>query len=133
MAIAIGKSANTHKEELIKEILLIKETKVYNMKDMRKIHRVFGHPLADKLELLMKDSGIIDNTTLSMMRKVTEKCNICNKKKKKASHPKTPLPKAREFNECLVIDLKPVKTLTNTTTASQIVYMVDEFFSIHKS
>ena len=63
-----------------------------------------------------------------MMRKVQAKCKVCEKYRRRASKPKVSLPKARETNEVVSIDLKPVASITKKEHDQRhIVYMVCEF------
>ena len=96
------------------------------MKDLKKIHRVFGHPRADKLDSPMKDSGQEDPAISRMLHQIQDTCRICLKYKKKKPKPKVGLPKAREVNEVVSVDLKPVESIRNKCDDRQIVYMVDK-------
>ena len=53
---------------------------------------------------------------------------MCRKYRKKASKPKVGLPKSREVNETVSVDLKPVASLIQSENDRRyVVYMVDEF------
>ena len=54
-------------------------------------------------------------------------CSVCRKHKRNTSKPNLGLPKAREVNETVCIDLKPVATLLSREDRRQVVYMVDSF------
>ena len=128
LTINLAKTIADNADVFLKEVLLIKKEKKYKMKELKLIHCIFGHPSADKMEALLKDAGHDDKTILIMMRKIQNNCKVCNKHKKKASKPKVGLPKAREINETISVDLKPVSYLINDVKDNrQIVYMVDEF------
>ena len=76
----------------------------------------------------MIDSGIDDDKLKKRLEKIYKSCRICHRFGRKAGKPKVGLPKAREFNETIALDLKPVSSLLNNTNDKrQIVYMVDEF------
>ena len=127
LVLNVGKTIFHNKEELVNEILFIKKKKDYKMVNLKKLHRVFGHPCHQKMEQLMKDSGESDSVIIKMMKKIQEKCSVCAKYKRKPSKPKVAFAKAREVNETVSIDLKPVSSLLGTKDDRQIVYMMDEF------
>ena len=128
LTVNVGKTVVNNKEEMIKEILIIKKSREYSMMKLKKLHRVFGHPCQEKMELLMKDAGEMDSKIMRMLRRIQETCRVCLKFKRKASHPKVGLAKAREVNETVSIDLKPVSSLTGEQNdRRQIVYIMDEF------
>ena len=64
------------------------------MKDLKKIHRIFGHPSIEKMETILKDAGE-SGIVLKFLRKIQENCRVCKKYKRKASKPKVGLTKAR--------------------------------------
>ena len=104
------------------------QRKKYDMKSLKKLHRVFGHPSHEKLEILLKDAGEKDPIMLKMLKRIHTCCSICSKYKRKMSKPKVALPKAREINETVSLDLKAVSSITgNKADQRQIVYCVDEF------
>ena len=80
------------------------------------------------MKQLLKDSGESDNVILKMLKRIQESCRVCQKYKRKASKPQVGLPKSREVNETVSIDLKPVSSLTeNKQDNRQLVYLMDEF------
>ena len=128
LVINLAKDLDSNKEEAIQELFLMKQTKQYNMKDLKKLHRVFGHPTEDKLKKLMDDAGIEDPTISRILKKIHETCRICQKYRKKQSKPKTALPKARFLNEAVSLDLKPLSSLLEDPHDKRhIVYIMDEF------
>ena len=127
LVVKLGKNIKEDTEEAVKEVLLLKKEQEYNIKNLKRIHRVFGHPGADKLDSLMKDAGQADATISRILHKIQDSCRICRKYKKKKPKPKVGLPKAREVNEVVSVDLKPVESITKKSDDRQIVYMVDEF------
>ena len=127
LSVNVGKTIENNREEVVHEILLIKKKKEYSMMKLKKLHRIFGHPCHEKMELLMKDSGECDKIILKMLKKIQEKCRVCLKFKRKASKPKVGFAKAREVNETVSVDLKPVSSLTgDQKDGRQIVYIIDE-------
>ena len=125
----MAKNVKNDCEELIHSILLVKKDGKIRMKEIRKIHRIFGHPTADKLRQLLKDAGKADPVVVKILQKIQDTCKICKKHKKRSSRPKVGLPKSREVNETVCVDLKPVSSILKEDSRKQIVYMVDSFSS----
>ena len=71
-----------------------------------KLHRQFAHPASRKLIKLLKDGGVNEPEFHDLIEKVTDRCDICNKYKKKALTPAVCFPRATEFNEHIAVDLK---------------------------
>ena len=65
----LSKDLYKDKDEAIQKLFLMKKEKTYNMKELKKLHRVFGHPTEEKLNKLMKDSGI-DDPNISRILKI---------------------------------------------------------------
>ena len=123
----MGKNIKDNEEELVKAIHLVRIKKKYSMRDLKKIHRVFGHPTTEKIAKLIKDAGEDDPVVIKILRKIHDRCSVCRKHQKNPSKPKVGLPKAREVNEIVCIDLKPVATLINKDDRRHVVYFVDSF------
>ena len=129
---SVAKNIKDDKEEMIKELFLIKgksgQEKRYQLKELKRIHRVYGHPSMDKLKTLMKDSRIEDPELVKKLKKIQGEFNICNKYRKRESKLRTSFPKARNINEVLSVDLKPVSNLVhNQNDKRKILYMMNEF------
>ena len=112
LTLKMAKTLPEDSAEFLHEVFLIQKKKSYKMKELKKLHRVFGHPSIEKMEALLKDAGE-NEVVLKIMRKIHENCRVCKKHRKKASKLKVGLPKAREVNETVSVDLKPVATLIN--------------------
>ena len=100
------------KDEVIKQVLIVIDSEDYKMKDIKKLHRVFGHPTSEKLLTLLKDAGIDDEKVSEILKMIDHSCRICKRFWKKMTRPKTSFPKARFLNETVSIDLKPASSLT---------------------
>ena len=127
LAIGLGKEVEKHSDEVIQAVMMMKKEKFYSMKKMKKIHRIFGHPGKDKLSSLLADAGHLDGAVSKLLKKIQDSCSICKRYKRKASKPKVGLPKSREVNHIVSVDLKPVKEFMGVDDNRHIVYMVDEF------
>ena len=84
---------------------------------------MWGHPSIEKMEALLKDAGE-NEVVLKIMRRIHENCCVCKKHRKKASKPKVGLPKAREVNETVSVDLKPVATLINAENDPRMIVYI---------
>ena len=73
LTLNMARTLPENSEEFLKEIFLIKKKKSYRMKELKKVHRVFGHPSIEKMESLLKDAGE-DEIVLKIMRKIQENC-----------------------------------------------------------
>ena len=128
--IPVGKSLHSDEDkiEIVKKIFHIAKTKQFQTRELRKLHRSFGHPAPDKLNQVIKDAGEMDSGVMKKIKKIYKECKVCLKFQRKASRPKVGMPKAREINEVVSVDLKPVASLLGEPKDErQIVYLVDEF------
>ena len=71
-----------------------------------KLHRQFGHPTADKLISLIKNSGCNNEMLKNAIIDVTKSCVTCCKFRKPVPRPVVSLPMASQFNETISMDLK---------------------------
>ena len=125
LAISLGKDVESNSDEVIQAVMMMKKDKMYSMKKLKKIHRIFGHPGKDKLSSLLEDAGHLDAPVSKMLKTIQKSCAICKRYKRKASKPKVGLPKSREVNQIISVDLKPVKEILKVDDNRHIVYMVD--------
>ena len=124
----LGKDLKNDKEEAIQQLFLMKKEKKYGMKEVKKLHRIFGHPTEEKMKRLMNDAGLDDPNISRILKKIHENCRICTKYRKKESRPRTAFPKSRSLNEAVSLDLKPLSSLLEDPNDKRhIVYMMDEF------
>ena len=124
LTINVAKTLPENKEEFLREIFLIKKKKKnhsFKMAELKKVHHVFGHPSREIMELILKDAGE-DAVVHSLMKKIQENCRVCKKFKRRASKPKVGLPKAREVNETVSVDLKPVSFLIMVQSSRRIIW-----------
>ena len=96
-----------------------KEDKI---KRVEKVHNVMCHPRMDILIEFFQNSSEDDEETIEAIKTVSTNCEVCKKFKRTPSRPKVGLPMAKEFNECVSIDLKGPMT-----NKSYILYLVDCF------
>ena len=95
LTISVAKTVHENKAEFINEVFLIKEDKRFDMKSLKKLHSIFGHPSPEKLVILLKDSGERSPVVMKLLRRIQSCCKICSKYKCRLTKPKVALPKAR--------------------------------------
>ena len=76
------------------------------MQAAKKLHKQFSHVAYRRLQKLVIDGGTNDKDLLKMLKTVEQNCETCAKFKKPPSKPIVTLPRAREFNESVAMDLK---------------------------
>ena len=81
-------------------------------KQLRQLHRQFGHPSEKKWELFMKlcRDGVWTKKKKQIMGEIYEKCETCKVFKKTPPKPVVKLPITCEFNKIVTLDLKEKKT-----------------------
>ena len=99
-------------------------------KEILKLHRYFAHRSGSKLwENLFQPAGKFKgkkNYVLNFL----DQCEICKKHKRSPSKPKVGLPKAKDVNEVVSIDLKILKKSGKKEIG--ILYLHDEFSKLIK-
>ena len=89
-----------------------------------KLHKQFGHPV-DSIQLhLLRDANIIDKELNAQTYSVTDSCDTCDRYRKVPSRLVVSLPLAKEFNDCLTIDLKCLNIQNRQYT---VLHMTDVF------
>ena len=72
-----------------------------------KLHKQFSHPSEDKLIKLVNSAGYANDLELKeAIRNVSATCKICEIYKHPSPRPVVGMPMARQFNECVAMDLK---------------------------
>ena len=79
-------------------------------KNISKIHKVLAHPKPDILKYFFRNSSENDQETLKIIDEVLDKYEVCKKFQKSPSRPKVSLPVSNDFNECVALDLKEMRT-----------------------
>ena len=79
-----------------------------NAEKIKKLHKQFCHPSADKLYKLIKDSGVEDSDIRKLIKMITENCSTCKKFRKTPSRPIVGFPTASMFNQMVAVDLKAI-------------------------
>ena len=100
------------------------------VKEILKLHRYFAHRCGNKLwENLLQPAGRFKGKK-RLILEFLEKCDVCRKFKKTPPRPKVGLPKAKDVNDIVSIDLKIMKKAGKREVA--ILYMHDEFSKLIK-
>ena len=99
-------------------------------KEIIKLHKYFAHRSGQKLwENLFHPAGILKGKK-KLVLEFLEQCEICRKYKRTPSRPKVGLPKAKDVNEVVSLDLKILKKKGNKEIG--ILYLHDEFSKLTK-
>jgi hypothetical protein len=99
-------------------------------KEILKLHKYFAHRNARKLwDNLLQPSGRMKGKK-RLVVEFLDKCEVCRKYKRTPSRPKVGLPKAKDVNDVVSIDLKILKKSGNKEVA--ILYLHDEFSKLIK-
>lgn len=99
-------------------------------REILKLHRYFAHRNGQKLwENLFQPAGKLKGKKKHVL-KFLEKCEVCRKYKRTPSRPKVGLPKAKDVNDVVSIDLKILKKSKGKEIG--ILYIHDEFSKLIK-
>ena len=101
-------------------------------KEILKLHRYFAHRNGRKLwENLLQPSGRFKGKK-KLVLEFLENCEVCRKHKKTPPRPKVGLPKAKDVNDVVSIDLKIMKKDGKRKREVAILYLHDEFSKLIK-
>ena len=107
-----------------------KELSIEEEKEILKLHRYFAHRSGRKLwENVFLPAGRFTGKK-RLVLKFLEKCEICKKHKRSPPRPKVGLPKAKDVNEVVSIDLKILKKRGKKDIG--ILYIHDELSKLIK-
>ena len=99
-------------------------------KEVLKLHKYFAHRNAKKLwDNLFLPAGRLKGKK-RLVEEFLDKCEICRKFRRTPSRPKVGLPKAKDMNDVVSLDLKILKKSGNKEVA--ILYFHDEFTKLNK-
>ena len=80
------------------------------VKQLVKLHKHFAHPVRATMNQLLKESGNIDSEVREILDKIYAKCDLCHRFASTKPRPAVGLSLARDFNECVAMDLKIFKS-----------------------
>ena len=92
------------------------------VKQLVKLHKHFAHPVRATMNQLLKESGNIDSEVREILDKIYAKCDLCHRFASTKPRPAVGLSLARDFNECVAMDLKIFKSKNLI-----ILYLIDVF------
>ena len=100
-------------------------------KQLRHIHRQFGHPTAEKWEMFMKlcREGVWTQKKRHIMNQIYTKCKNCKVFKKTPPRPIVKLPITCDFNKIVTLDLKEKKA----GRFNYILHIIDAFTRLSSS
>ena len=115
-------------EQQMEKVLITKhrkgDKKPLSMKEVNKLHHVFGHAHPDKLKQIIKKSGKYDEVTLAAIENL-KNCEVCQVENSRIPRPRIALPRSSAHNHVLCMDLKENKRFKNAPP--YIFYMVDTY------
>ena len=76
-----------------------------------KLHNQFGHPSYDKLCKFLTNVGVKNGQFFDILQDFSAKCDVCLKYKRKNPRPVVGLSSAKEFNDVIAMDLKPLNNI----------------------
>ena len=77
------------------------------MKQIQKLHHVFGHTKVERLEKLIKAAGKETEQTKKSLEKIKSTCEACIKMAKTKPKPKVSLPRANKFGDVVIDRIRP--------------------------
>ena len=80
-------------------------------KMVTKLHNRFGHPSCDKLCKFLTNAGVKDGQFFDILQEFSSKCDVCLKYKRKNPRPVVGLSLAKESNDVIAMDLKPLNNI----------------------
>ena len=75
-------------------------------KELKKLHRQFGHPSAQSLKAILKNAEVLDKQSENIIDEMNKNCEICKRYKRTPSRPIVSMPMAQQFNDVVAMDLK---------------------------
>ena len=109
-----------------------KELTEAEQKEVLKLHRYFAHRSGAKLwNNLFQPSGKLKGKK-RLVLEFLEKCETCRKYRRTPSRPRVGLPKAKDFNDVVSLDLKIFKKDGKKKKEIGILYIHDEFSKMIK-
>ena len=76
-----------------------------------KLHNQFGHPSYDKLCKFLTNAGVKDGQFFDILQDFSAKWNVCLKYKRKNPRRVVGLSLAKDFNDVIAMDLKPLNNI----------------------
>ena len=73
---------------------------------VEKLHKQFAHPTPDRLKSFLKTNGRLSKEISMEIDNVTKGCEICRRYKPCKVKPAVSLPLAKDFGDCLAMDIK---------------------------
>ena len=80
-------------------------------KMVTKLHNQSGHPSYDKLCKFLTNAGVKDGQFFDILQEFSAKCDVCLKYKRKNPRPVVGLSLAKEFNDVIAMNLKPLNNI----------------------
>ena len=78
-------------------------------KGLKKLHHLYGHTSAEKLEKFLRKAGKDTTGTKNTLEKIEKSCESCLKSKRRKPLPKSAIPRVERPNQIVTLDLKEFK------------------------
>ena len=106
-------NSNINKEEEKAFIAVDVDKMSYQEKEkmVTKLHNQFGHPLYDKLSKFLTNADMKDGQFFNILQEFSAKCDVCLEYRRKNPRPVVGLSLAKEFNDVIAMDLKPLNNV----------------------
>ena len=90
-------------------IFLVKnEEDVTGENVVKKIHKILNHKSKEQMYYAYRNAGKLDKGVKKTIDNVVEKCEICKKNVHSRPRPSVAVPRAKDFNIIVAVDLKVI-------------------------
>ena len=116
---------NDIKSRHSKVLEVILSTEVLDEKTIKRLHHLYGHTSANKLNKFLVKAGRGSDGIKRTLEEVAKPCEACAKSRRRVPKPKFAIPRANKPNEIVTIDLKEFNL--KHPTQKYICYFIDMF------
>ena len=81
-----------------------------NKIEIEKLHRAFNHKGLRNIEFAFRNAGRLDSQTSKLIKETVVACSVCQKNTRLRSKPSVTIPRAKDFNCIVTLDLKEIGT-----------------------
>ena len=107
------------REEII--VLTMETSEELSQKDVEKLHHFWGHCSVEKLEILIKNSGRMNEEVKKYLESVKKECDACKVITNRRPRQIVAMPRATRRNQIVTMDLKECED------GRYILYVIDMF------
>ena len=107
----LNNNINQEEEKVFIAVNVDKMSHQEKEKMATKLHNQSGHPSYDKLFKFLTNAGVKDGQFFDILQDFSAKCDVCPKYKRKNPRPVVGLSSAKEFNDVIAMNLKPLNNI----------------------